>query len=146
MQTSTALKWAGVYLGLWIVTTGLAGGLVAAGIAFDGLSVVGLEGARPAALDTGVDAPTVGIGLVVLGGLVWQLGTAAAAFRTGVSAVESETARHFDAESMKSDILTVLDDRMADMQQDVSQTRRLVNRMSRESHADQLDLGLEDEP
>ncbi len=145
MRTSTALKWAGIYLGLWIVATGLAGGLVAAGVALNGLSVIGFESARPAVLDTGTDVPTAGIGLIVLGGLVWQLGTAAAAFRTTVSAVENETARHFDAESMKSDILTILDDRLADMQQDVSQTRRLVNQMNKESHANQLDLEFEDE-
>lgn len=145
MRTNTALKWAGIYLALWIVATGLAAGLVAAGIALDGLSAVGVGSATPAVLETGTEFPRVGIALVALGGLVWQFGTAAAAFKTAVSAVENETARYFDAESMKSDILTVLDDRLADMQQDVSQTRQLVNRMSRESHVDQLDFELEDE-
>lgn len=145
MRTSMALKWAGTYLGLWLVATAVAGGLVAAGIAMDGLAAVGLGSYTPAALETGTDAPVAGAVLLVLGGLVWQFGTALAGFKTAVSAVEEETAKHFDSESMKSDILTVLDDRLADMHQDITQTRRLVNRMSRENQADQLDFEFEDE-
>jgi len=145
MRTSKALKWAGVYLGLWLVATAVAGGVVVAGLALDGLSAVGLGAATPEALEGGTASPTVGLALIVAGGLVWQFGTALAGFRTAVTAIEAETARHFDAETMKSDILTVIDDRLADMHQDVSQTRRMVNRMSRENAADQLDFEFDDE-
>ena len=145
MQTSRALKWAGVYLGLWLVAAAVAGGLVAAGLALDGLSAVGLGSYTPDGFQGGTDSPTAGLVLIAVGGVVWQFGTAVAGFKTAVSAVEEETARHFDPESMKSDILGVLDDRLADMHQDTSQIRRLVNRMSRESQADQLDFEFEDE-
>jgi hypothetical protein len=145
MRTSTALKWAGTYLGLWLVATAVAGGLVVAGIAIDGLAAVGLGSYTPAALQIGTDSPIAGAVLLALGAIVWQFGTALAGFKTAVSAVEEETARHFDSESMKSDILTVLDDRLADMHQDISQTRRMVNRMSRENQADKLDFEFEDE-
>jgi hypothetical protein len=145
MQTSTALRWAGIYLALWLVATVVAGGLVVAGLALDGLSAVGMGGYTPEAFSGGTSFPTVGVVLLIVGGVAWQFGTAIAGFKTAVSAVEAETAKHFDPESMKSDILAVLDDRLADMHQDVSQTRRLVNRMSRENAADELDFEFEDE-
>ena len=145
MRTSTALKWAGVYLGLWIVTTAIAGGLLVAGLALDGLSAAGLGTYTPDTFSGGTESPIAGFALLVVGVLLWQFGTAVAGFKTAVSAVEEETAKHFDAESMKSEILGVLDDRLADMHQDISQTRRLVNRMSRESQADQLDFDFDDE-
>jgi hypothetical protein len=134
-----------MYLGLWLVATVIAGGLVVGGLALGGLSAVGYGSYTPLALQGGLDAPRVGLALIVVGAVGWQFGTAVAGFRTTVSAVEAETAQHFDAESMKSDILAVLDDRLADMHQDISQTRRLVNRMSRENQADQLDFEFEDE-
>jgi hypothetical protein len=145
MRTSTALRWAGMYLGLWLVATVIAGGLIVGGLALDGLSAVGYGSYTPLALRGGPSSPQAGLALMVVGAVGWQFGTAVAGFRTTVSAVEEETARHFDPESMKSDILTVLDDRLADMHQDISQTRRLVNRMSRENQADQLDFEFEDE-
>jgi hypothetical protein len=145
METRTALKWAGIYLGIWIVATAVAGGLIAGGIALDGLSALGYGSYTPESFQGGPDSPIAGVALIVVGAIVWQFGTAAAGFKTAISAVEAETAAHFDSESMKSDILAVLDDRMADMHQDISQTRRLVNRMSRENQADQLDFEFEDE-
>jgi uncharacterized membrane protein YidH (DUF202 family) len=145
MRTSKALRWAGIYLGLWIVTTAIAGGLVAAGLALDGLAAAGLGSYTPATVQGSAESPTLGLALLIVGVIAWQFGTAIAGFKTAVSAIEEETAKHFDSEAMKSDILTVLDDRLADMHQDISQTRRLVNRMSRENAADELDFDFEDE-
>ena len=145
MQTRTALKWAGIYLGMWILVTAIAGGLVVAGVALDGLDAVGLGVYTPDTFQGGTAIPSAGIVLVAVGVLVFQFGTAVAGFKTGVGAIESETAEHFDPESMKSDILAVLDDRLADIHQEVSQTRQLVNRMGREDATEEFDFGLDDE-
>lgn len=140
METKTALKWAGMYLGIWILVTAIAAGLVVAGIALDGLEVIGLDHYTPARFQGGTAVPAAGVLLLGLGAMVFQFGTAAAGFKLGVDAIESETASHFDAETMKSDILAVLDDRLADIHQEVSQTKRLVNRMGREDAAEEFDF------
>lgn len=140
MKTETALKWAGIYLALWIFVTVVAVALVAAGVALDGLDVLGMSEYTPFRLRGGRSIPIAGVALIGLGGLIFQFGTAAAGFKVGVSAIESETASHFDAETMKSDILSVLDDRLADIHQEVSQTKRLVNRMGREEAAEEFEF------
>jgi len=145
MRTGTALRWAGIYLGMWILVTVIAGGLVAAGLALNGLRAVGLGVYTPDALQGGTAIPAAGIVLIGVGALVFQFGTAVAGFKAGVGAIESETAKHFDPESMKSDILAVLDDRLADMHQEISQTRQLVNRMGREDASEEFEFGLDDE-
>jgi hypothetical protein len=140
MDTRDALKWAGVYLGLWVLTVAVSAGFVAAGVALGGLRILDLGSATPAALQIGAPSPTGGVVLLALGVAVFQFGTALAGFKTGVAAVEEETAKHFDPESMKSDILAVLDDRLADIHQEVSQTRQMVNRMGREDSAEEFEF------
>jgi len=141
METRDAVKWAGVYLGLWVLSLTVGGGFVVAGIALDALEVLGLGASTPDVFRGGTKAPRGGIVLVGVGVLLFQFGTALAGFKTGVTAVEEETAQHFDPEAMKSDILAVLDDRLADIHQEVSQTRQMVNRIGREETAEEFDFG-----
>jgi len=143
METRDAVKWAGVYLGLWVLSVAVSAGFVVAGIALGGLRVLGAGSATPVSLQIGAPSPIGGVVLMGVGVLLFQFGTALAGFKAGVTAVEEETAKHFDPEAMKSDILAVLDDRLADIHQEVSQTRRMVNRMGREEAADEFEFGEE---
>ncbi|MFB6296501.1 MAG: hypothetical protein ABEH66_06655 [Halobacteriales archaeon] len=141
METRDAVKWAGVYLGLWVLAVAVSGGFVVAGLALDALRVAGLGAYTPDVFQGGTMYPRAGIVLLGIGALVFQFGTALAGFKAGITAVEEETARHFDPEAMKSDILAVLDDRLADIHQEVSQTRQMVNRIGREETAEEFDFG-----
>lgn len=145
MQTRDAFTWAVIYLGLWLLVTILAAGFVVGGLALDGLRTIGAGAYTPAMFVGGTAMPTTGLLLMVLGVIVWKFGTAVIFFRTVVTAIETETAHAMDTESMKSDILSVLDDRLADMHQDLSRTKQLVNRMSREGAAEDHEYdGFED--
>ena len=140
MEKTQALKWAGVYLATWIAATVVGGAIAAAGVALGGLAPVGLGAYEPASLQFGVAYPRAGLAVLVLGVLAWKFGTALALIRTLTLSIESETAAQLNTETLKSDILSVLDDRLADMHQEVEETRRLVDRLGREEAASEFEF------
>ncbi|MDR5656803.1 hypothetical protein RH831_06370 [Halodesulfurarchaeum sp. HSR-GB] len=127
MERTRSLRWAGRY---FLYTTGL--GLL-------GLLLVGLGGylaysglmLGPETI-YGVPYPHVtstsffGIVPVVLGVVVWRAGKAWALYHTLSGAVSEELGDTYDTEHVKSDIVAVLDDRLADMQQDLQSVNREV--------------------
>lgn len=139
MENVEALKWAGLHTGLAVVATLVALGIAGLGAAIGGLRLLGMFGYAWFAQSIGI-YPRAGLALIVLGGIVWWYGVAGAFIKTIVEATEAETADTMDTEAMKSDILAVLDDRLADMQQEVNQTRRLVDRLSRDDAASEFEF------
>ena len=141
MENSRALKWAAIYVALSTVALLLGLILIGVGIALAGTSGTRLMvmAQRNPTLLLRSAAPTVLLVLIGLG--VWRIGTAFALVKTLGTAIEEETAAAFDTESLKSDILSVLDDRLSEMHQDLGQTRRVVNRLGSEEAASEFDFG-----
>ncbi|MFB6361728.1 MAG: hypothetical protein ABEH59_10465 [Halobacteriales archaeon] len=126
MEYGETLKWTGVYVGLWVVAGLLGGLIIVVGIAIGGLAGVGAYQMTPFSLRLAL-YPTGGLLVMLLGVFVWKIGTTAAVIHVIVSASERRLPAALDTESVKSDILSVLDDRLADMHDDIRDTRRYVS-------------------
>ncbi|MFB6069761.1 MAG: hypothetical protein ABEJ76_01950 [Halanaeroarchaeum sp.] len=131
MESRRALAWAGRY---FLLTAGFAlVGLVLVGI---GLGYGGMQAwsiyqqSGPLAAARGA-APYLVIG--VLGVLVWRFGKALSLYMTLTGAMEEQLAATFDTEHVKSDIVSVLDDRLADMQQDLQSVNRELRDVKQEA-------------
>lgn len=139
MDRSALAKRSVGYALAWLLSTVVGLGIVAVGAVGWALPAYGTftTGGTTAAV---LRAAAPGIVLILLGLLVWQVGTTAALYRTLTATVSDETAERFDSESIKSDILSVLDERLAEMHEDVERTRRLVERDQREDAADTFEF------
>lgn len=139
MENAEALKWAAIYMGLWLAA-GIVGGLIAlVGVALGGFAAFGLYNITPLPLRYAL-YPNGGALLMVLGLLVWKFGGAAAFFKTVTTALEQGAQRQFNTEAVKSDILSVLDDRLSDMHHEITQTRQLVDRQGRDDAASEFEF------
>lgn len=139
MRSTEALRWAGIYTALSIAATIIALVIAVAGLALGGLHAVGMYFATPFALRIAV-YPRVGLALFIIAAVAWWFGIAAAFFKTFFDALDAELAVAFDTESLKSDILSVLDERLAEMHQEASETRRIVDRLNREDAASEFEF------
>lgn len=139
METSQALRLAGRYVGLALAATVVGGVILAAGVVLNGLAAPFMYqyGASPRRI-----LVTTGPGmlLVLVGVIVLWVGNATAAFIAIGEVVRTETAEELDTATLKSEILSVIDERLAEMHTEVSETRRLVNRLSRADAADEFDF------
>lgn len=121
MNLAATLRWAAIYrLVSWTL------GLVFLGFVYLGfrLSVGGIPlGLGPVA--DAVASPRF-LGPALVGFLVWQAGTTVAYYATVAGAVEEEMAERFDAQMVKSEILEVLDERLAEMEDQLRRTRSEV--------------------
>lgn len=140
MRSTEALRWAGIFTALSIAATliGLLFGVL--GLALGGLHAFGMYYATPFPLRVAV-YPRAGLLLIIIAVLAWWFGITAAFFKAFFDALDAELAVAFDTESLKSDILSVLDERLAEMHQEVSETRRVVDRMNREDAASEFEFG-----
>lgn len=126
MDQKRSLAWAGKY---FLITSALA--IVGVGLVVLGgyLAVQQTSGT----LAFGIPRPTSGslIGLipVILGVAVWRGGKAWAMYLTLTGAIEEELADTYDTEHVKSDIVSVLDDRLSDMQQDLQSVNREIRNL-----------------
>jgi len=102
------------------------GALVGAAFVLGGYYVElgGVPANAEVALNNATSPPVVALG--ALGVVVWQLTAAVAFYKSLVEAVDAALADRFDPEVVKSDILSVLDERLADMQTQLEGTRRAV--------------------
>ena len=139
MSDADATKAAALYAVAWTVSA-------AVGAAIAGFGVVGWllpayvrlsQGAAPGSL---LNLAAPGVVLVLVGLFLWKLGSTVARFRTLGPTVAADTAERLDTEAMKSDILSVIDERLADMKQDTQRTRRVVERESSEGAADDFEF------
>lgn len=123
MDAKRAFVWAGKYFALTSVFA-----LVGLALVVGGVAVGGLEGytvyEATGAYSQAVVAGAPGIALAVVGVIVWRFGKAWAFFKTLTAATEDEVGETFDTEHVKSDIVAVLDDRLADMQHDIQSVNR----------------------
>ncbi|WP_232700967.1 hypothetical protein [Halobacterium wangiae] len=79
-----------------------------------------------------------GIALAVVGILVYRFGKAWALYKTLTAAHEEALADTFDTQHVKSDIVSVLDERLADMQTDLQSVNREIRKLKDD---DQFDFG-----
>ena len=131
MHGKDALRWAAYYRGLAYLSTLAGGTFVAVGIliGLDG-NVSQLANSPRTALATMSVLPVVILGL--LGIVIWQVGKTAAFYKTMTGAVDEQLATRFDPERIKSEILSVLDSRLAEMQTEIGNTRRAVRELEKE--------------
>lgn len=139
MESADTLRWGGYYFVLSILITLVTIGVIAGGIAIGGLRPIGYYQYTPSALRIAL-YPRAGIGLIGIGIFLWWGANTIAFYHTLVEAVGTRTAGQFNTEAMKSDVLSVLDDRLADIHQETTQTRRLINRVSRDDAAADFDF------
>lgn len=139
MQLSEALRWTVYYRGIALVSFLVGAALAAAGIWIGFVDLILNE--VPGASAGGPPEPTTVLGgglLILFGFVVWQIGKTAAFYKTVTEATESQMADRFDTQTVKSEILSVLDDRLSDMQAEVEMTRQHVDRLGVDEHADDL--------
>ncbi|WP_158057850.1 hypothetical protein [Halorussus halophilus] len=141
MDASSSLRWAVYYVALAGVATIVGGGFVVVGM------MLGLGAAVNQLLYEGAGFGTVlgtaapGLVVALLGVFVWAVGSAAAFFTVVAEAVDEQMQERFNGEKVKSDILSVLDDRLSDVEHDIEEMRRKVSEMKREDAANEFDFG-----
>ncbi|MFP4531007.1 MAG: hypothetical protein ACLFNC_06930 [Halodesulfurarchaeum sp.] len=142
MDKKRSLRWAGRYflfttafslLGLAIA--GLGGYLVYSGLVLGPETIFGFR------YPHFTTQSYLGLVPVVLGLAVWRLGKSWAFYHTMTGAMEAELGDTFDTEHVKSDIVAVLDDRLADMQQDLQSVNRELREVKKD---DGFEFGSED--
>jgi uncharacterized membrane protein len=122
------------------VATLLGGGLVGAGVAV-GLVPAYDQLSNGATLSAVLPTAAPGLALALLGVVVWLVGTVAAFVRVFTAAVEEQMRERFDSEKVKSEILSVLDDRLSDVEHDVTEMRRTVSELKRDDAAEEFEFG-----
>jgi len=135
-------KRAAVHAGKYFLFTsafavvGLA--LVGGGVALGGLEAWDILSANSNATGEALSAAAPGIALAVLGLLVYRFGKAWSLYKTLTAANEDALSETFDTQRVKSDIVSVLDDRLADMQNDLQSVNRELRKLKDD---DAFDLG-----
>ncbi|AHG03163.1 hypothetical protein HALDL1_05830 [Halobacterium sp. DL1] len=89
-----------------------------------------------------VSAAVPGIALAVVGVLLYRFGEAWALYKTLTAAHEEALADTFDTQHVKSDIVSVLDERLSDMQTDLQSVNRELRKLKED---DQFQFGPEDD-
>lgn len=131
MDSKRAFRWSGYYFLLTTVFAVVGLAIVGAGAAFGiGQGYEAYQAGESVTTALGTAAP--GIVVALVGVAVWRFGKAWAFYKTLTGATEEQLADTYDTEHVKADILSVLDDRLADMQQDLQS----VNRSLRELDSD----------
>ncbi|MFW5900452.1 MAG: hypothetical protein ACOCTH_01585 [Halodesulfurarchaeum sp.] len=77
---------------------------------------------------------------IIFGLAIWRLGKAWALYHSFSNALAAELSDTYDTEHVKSDIVAVLDDRLADMQQDLQSVNRELRSVKQ---ADEFEFGSE---
>jgi len=140
MDAKRSIRWALTYVALSAVAALLGGGLVAAG-AVAGLGTAYEQLAGGAALGSVAGTAAPGLALALLGAVVWAVGSVAAFLTVFTEAVDEQMRERFDSEKVKSEILSVLDDRLSDVEHDAEETRRKVAELKRDDAASEFEFG-----
>jgi hypothetical protein len=85
-----------------------------------------------------VDAVIPGLAVAAVGIALYRFGKSWALYKTLTSAHEEALADTFDTQRVKSDIVSVVDDRIADMQTEIQSVNREVRKLRDD---DQFDFG-----
>ncbi|MFB6131900.1 MAG: hypothetical protein ABEJ44_00665 [Halanaeroarchaeum sp.] len=125
MESRRALAWAGRYFLVSSFFALLGAVLVGGGIGYGGFEAWTIYQATGNVL-AAIRGGAVYLVAALLGILVWRFGKAFALYMTLTGAIEEQLADSFDTEHVKSDIVSILDDRLADMQQDLQSVNREI--------------------
>lgn len=137
MKSKRAFTWAGYYLALSAVPT-----IVGLGMAGGGGYLVYRTYRDVGSVTTALGDSVGALALVAIGLVVWRLGQSWAFYKTLTAAVEDELSDTYDTEHVKADILSVLDDRLADMQLELQTMKGSLRDLQRES-GEEADSGFE---
>lgn len=143
MDAKRAFVHAGKYFlltGVWTVV-GLAlfaGGFVYAGMQAGSTSVMGVSIPIPGL------ASLPGFIIAFFGFVVWRFGKAWSYFKTMPAAVEDDVSDTFDTQHVKSDIVSILDERLTDMQQDLQSVNRELREIKDEQTGANEQFAFED--
>jgi uncharacterized membrane protein YjgN (DUF898 family) len=129
MRVTSALRWAAYYRGIvW------AAGLVPLGTALVAMFFIGTNRIPRGAGEAIGVATTPQFAVAMLASLVvWQFVKTAAFYKTVAEATEYQMAERFDSEKVKSEVLSVLDERLSEMQSELERTRKEVSDIDRGS-------------
>lgn len=119
MDRRRTLLWAGLYTIVASLVTILGLAIIGGGLAIGGQDVYdAYQASGDVTTDVLRDAAP-GVAIILLGIIVVQLGSALALFLTLPRAISEELKDTYDNERVKSEILTVLDDRLSSMERDL---------------------------
>lgn len=137
MDVSDALKWS-VYERVVASISFVVGMGIAAGSIWYGLGSAVVSNPL-LLLDPGnMQSPAiVGIGIIV-GILVWQLGKTTARHHAMVGSTEQEITDEVNTERLKSEVLSALDGRLSDMEDDLETMRRQAARLEQQEREDKF--------
>lgn len=140
MELSNAAKWTlfnrALTAGALVLGTGLA--LLGFVLGFWGsIETLVVDGNVQTAVENANPIPT--LVLAVLGFIVWQMGKTYALFWSLPRASGRAAAKRFDHGRLKSEVVEALDERLAEMEEDVAETRRSVQELKRTEHAAAFD-------
>lgn len=140
MDAKRTLRWAGYYFALSALSAVVGLAIVAAGATLGLTEAYHMYGGNAS---FSAIAATAAPGLIVslLGIVVWKVGSAAAFVKTLTGAVDDEMGERFDSERVKSEILSVLDERLSDMQFEIQQTRRQMGDSSGKQATNDFEFG-----
>lgn len=137
MDSKRSFVHAGKYFVLTTVLGLLGVGLVAGGIAYGVVNATTTTvGSVAIPVPTMASAP--GLALVVLGVVIWRFGKAWALYHTLTNAHEDALSDTFDTQRVKSDIVSVVDERLADVQQDIQSVNREVRDLKQDENDGQF--------
>jgi hypothetical protein len=122
MKLTSALRWAAFYRGIVWVAGLLPVGVIGVGMYFLGTNRI--PRGTGEALSNAKSPYFLAALLVSL--VIWQFVKTAAFYKTVTEATEMQMAERFDSEKVKSEVLSVLDDRLAEMQTELERTRKEV--------------------
>lgn len=134
MDAKRSFRWAGYYYLLTVAATLVGFVFVAVGLWVGGIEAYQAWADGAGAVAALGDA-VVALIPIAIGVAVWRFGKAWAMYATLTGAVEAELAETYDNERVKSEILSVLDERLAEMQSDLQTVNRNVNKLRTEDDA-----------
>lgn len=125
MNLTSALRWAAIYRGIsWVA------GILPLGVAVAAMYFIGsnsIPSGRGEAI--GIATTPYFVVPVLVAIVVWQFVKTAAFYKTVTEATDEQMSERFDSERVKSEVLEVLDDRLAEMHNEVQRTRQEVQEM-----------------
>jgi hypothetical protein len=134
MDEQRTLYWSALYAVAWLVGALVAVALVAVGYRYLGIDVA-LDNYRTgeSTLRTAAGTAAPGVLVALLGVVAWRFITSWALFRTLVPATRDALSETYDTERVKSEVLTVLDERLSEMQQDIQSVERAARSSGEET-------------
>jgi hypothetical protein len=134
MDEKRTLYWSTLHAVAWLVGALVAVALVGVGYRYLGIDVA-WDNYRAGESTFRTAARTAAPGVVVaaLGIAVWRAVASWALFRTLVPATRDALSETYDTERVKSEVLTVLDERLSEMQQDIQSVERAARSSGEET-------------